>query len=80
VCRVNAVQVGRQFYGRMGRLHDAVTTGKAPSYADWFAGEAGAAAQYTSAQHNGSVATAKVSSSACTALQFGCACVEVYRV
>ena len=51
-------QMGRQFYHRMGDLPDIMTTGEAPSYADWFSNPE-TAQTYTQAQHNGSVATAK---------------------
>jgi len=51
-------QMGRQFYSRMGALPDVMTTGVAPSYADWFS-DPEVASTYTRAQHNGSVATAK---------------------
>jgi len=51
-------QMGRQFYHRMGALPDVMSTGEAPSYADWFS-DPSTAATYTQAQHNGSVATAK---------------------
>lgn len=51
-------QMGRQFYHRMGALPDVMTTGVAPSYADWFS-DPETANTYTQAQHNGSVATAK---------------------
>lgn len=51
-------QIGRQFYHRMGALPEAMTTGKAPSYASWFS-DPNVAKTYTEAQHNGSVATAK---------------------
>jgi len=51
-------QMGRQFYHRMGALPDVMTTGQAPSYAEWFS-DPSTAATYTQAQHNGSVATAK---------------------
>ena len=51
-------QVGRQFYGRMGGLSDALISGAAPTYAEWFS-DAETAATYTRAQHNGSTATAR---------------------
>lgn len=51
-------QIGRQFYQRMGALPDVMTTGVAPSYASWF-DDPETAKVYTTAQHNGSVATAK---------------------
>ena len=51
-------QMGRQFYHRMGALPEVMTTGEAPSYADWFS-DPEVANTYTRAQHNGSVATAK---------------------
>ena len=51
-------QMGRQFYHRMGDLPDIMTTGKAPSYADWFS-DPETANTYTQAQHNGSMATAR---------------------
>lgn len=51
-------QMGRQFYHRMGALPDVMTTGVAPSYADWFS-DPETANTYTQAQHNGSMATAK---------------------
>ena len=51
-------QMGRQFYHRMGALPDVMTTGVAPSYADWFS-DPETATTYTQAQHNGSMATAK---------------------
>ncbi|EOD19801.1 hypothetical protein EMIHUDRAFT_117831 [Emiliania huxleyi CCMP1516] len=52
------LQIGRQFYHRMGALTDVMKTGEAPSYASWFS-DPEVAATYTRAQHNGSVATAK---------------------
>uniref|UniRef100_A0A7S4VLU3 O-methyltransferase domain-containing protein n=1 Tax=Alexandrium monilatum TaxID=311494 RepID=A0A7S4VLU3_9DINO len=52
------LQIGRQFYHRMGALPDVMTSGKAPSYASWFS-DPEVAKTYTDAQHNGSVATAK---------------------
>jgi SAM-dependent methyltransferase len=51
-------QIGRQFYHTTGNLREVMTSGKAPSYASWFSAPK-AAATYTQAQHNGSVATAK---------------------
>eukprot|EP00440_Ansanella_granifera_P066484 gb/GFBE01072109.1/.p1 GENE.gb/GFBE01072109.1/~~gb/GFBE01072109.1/.p1 ORF type:complete len:393 (+),score=110.73 gb/GFBE01072109.1/:1-1179(+) len=51
-------QIGRQFYQQMGALPDVMKTGKAPSYASWFS-DPQVAKMYTSAQHNGSMATAK---------------------
>jgi SAM-dependent methyltransferase len=51
-------QIGQQFYPRMGALPEAMSKGKAPSYASWFSDPA-VAETYTQAQHNGSVATAK---------------------
>lgn len=51
-------QMGRQFYHRMGALPDAMTSGEAPSYQEWFS-DPHTARTYTHAQHNGSVATAK---------------------
>jgi len=52
------LQIGRQFYHRMGALPDVMRTGEAPSYASWFS-DPEVANTYTRAQHNGSVATAK---------------------
>lgn len=52
------LQIGRQFYPRMGHLTEAIVEGKAPSYAEWFS-DPTTADTYTRAQHNGSVATAK---------------------
>lgn len=51
-------QIGRQFYHTMGYLPDIMTSGKAASYASWFS-DPEVATTYTTAQHNGSVATAK---------------------
>jgi len=51
-------QIGRQFYKQMGALPDVMKTGKAPDYASWFS-DPEVAKMYTSAQHNGSMATAK---------------------
>ncbi|CAE8731116.1 unnamed protein product, partial [Polarella glacialis] len=51
-------QIGRQFYQRMGALPDVMKTGTAPSYASWFS-DPETAKTYTTAQHNGSMATAK---------------------
>jgi SAM-dependent methyltransferase len=51
-------QIGQQFYKTMGNLPEVLTTGKAPSYASWFS-DPEVAKTYTTAQHNGSVATAK---------------------
>lgn len=51
-------QMGRLFYHRMGGLKDAMVSGSAPSYEQWFA-DPETASTYTRAQHNGSVATAK---------------------
>ncbi|CAE8627829.1 unnamed protein product [Polarella glacialis] len=51
-------QIGRQFYHRMGALPDVMKTGTAPSYASWFS-DPETAKTYTTAQHNGSMATAK---------------------
>jgi SAM-dependent methyltransferase len=51
-------QIGQQFYPRMGGLPEAMSKGKAPSYASWFSDPV-VAQTYTQAQHNGSVATAK---------------------
>ena len=42
----------------MGDLPEIFKTGKAPSYAEWFA-DPSTADKYTAAQHNGSTATAK---------------------
>jgi len=51
-------QIGRQFYQTMGALPDVMKTGEAPNYASWFS-DPDVAKTYTSAQHNGSMATAK---------------------
>mmetsp|Transcript_78527 Transcript_78527/g.138348 ORF Transcript_78527/g.138348 Transcript_78527/m.138348 type:complete len:390 (+) Transcript_78527:57-1226(+) len=51
-------QIGRQFYQTMGALPDVMKTGEAPNYASWFS-DPEVAKTYTSAQHNGSMATAK---------------------
>ncbi|KAJ9468405.1 3-hydroxy-5-methyl-1-naphthoate 3-O-methyltransferase [Diplonema papillatum] len=51
------LQVGRQFYPKMGRLTQAMH-GDAASYTEWFK-DAKEAETYTMAQHNGSLATAK---------------------
>merc|ERR1719453_130422 len=52
------LQMGQQFYGLMGTLPAVVKTGDAPDYAKWFSDPA-EADRYTTAQHNGSMATAK---------------------
>lgn len=51
-------QMGRLFYHRMGDLPTAMSKGEAPDYASWFS-DPEVASLYTSAQHNGSLATAK---------------------
>eukprot|EP00931_Biecheleriopsis_adriatica_P003728 TRINITY_DN1054_c0_g1_i3.p1 TRINITY_DN1054_c0_g1~~TRINITY_DN1054_c0_g1_i3.p1 ORF type:complete len:397 (-),score=82.43 TRINITY_DN1054_c0_g1_i3:228-1418(-) len=51
-------QIGRQFYQQMGALPDVMKTGTSPNYASWFS-DPEVAKMYTSAQHNGSMATAK---------------------
>lgn len=52
------LQMGRQFYGHMASLPDAVMEGKAPDYTEWFK-DPSEAECYTKAQHNGSMATAR---------------------
>jgi len=52
------LQMGQQFYERMGALPKVTMTGEAPDYAEWFSNPE-VADQYTRAQHNGSMATAK---------------------
>mmetsp|Transcript_33169 Transcript_33169/g.71594 ORF Transcript_33169/g.71594 Transcript_33169/m.71594 type:complete len:391 (+) Transcript_33169:75-1247(+) len=52
------LQIGRQFYHRMGALTEVMTTGQAPNYASWFS-DPEVAQTYTQAQHNGSISTAK---------------------
>lgn len=52
------LQIGRQFYHRMGDLRNVMSTGRAPDYAAWFSNPE-VADTYTQAQHNGSVATAR---------------------
>jgi len=52
------LQMGRLFYHRMGRLPEIMTGGEVLNYSTWFSDPA-VAKTYTSAQHNGSLATAK---------------------
>jgi SAM-dependent methyltransferase len=53
-------QVDKQFYSRMVDLQDVMITGDAGrAYDAWFEAEPEAAALYTTAQHNGSLATAR---------------------
>eukprot|EP00928_Gymnodinium_smaydae_P003548 TRINITY_DN11263_c0_g1_i3.p2 TRINITY_DN11263_c0_g1~~TRINITY_DN11263_c0_g1_i3.p2 ORF type:complete len:256 (+),score=38.98 TRINITY_DN11263_c0_g1_i3:424-1191(+) len=52
------LQIGRQFYHTMGALPRVMATGKAPDYDEWFS-DPDVAKVYTTAQHNGSVATAR---------------------
>jgi predicted O-methyltransferase YrrM len=52
------LQMGRQFYKHMGDLPQIMKTGKGPTYAKLFA-DPEEADTYTTAQHNGSLATAK---------------------
>jgi len=51
-------QVGNLFYARMGRLAGIMKGDEALDYSTWFS-DPKVAALYTSAQHNGSLATAK---------------------
>merc|ERR1719375_432298 len=51
------VQVGRQFYPKMGNLLKAMH-GEVEDYTSWFS-DPETAKQYTEAQHNGSLATGK---------------------
>jgi len=53
------LQVSKQFYNRMAELDEIMASGSAAyGYNQWFADDPEAAAQYTKAQHNGSLATA----------------------
>eukprot|EP01064_Diplonema_japonicum_P036141 TRINITY_DN8033_c0_g1_i2.p1 TRINITY_DN8033_c0_g1~~TRINITY_DN8033_c0_g1_i2.p1 ORF type:complete len:218 (+),score=46.32 TRINITY_DN8033_c0_g1_i2:41-694(+) len=52
-------QIGRQFYKRLTDLGKIMTSGEAPTYSSWFEDPA-EARMYTMAQHNGSLATAKM--------------------
>jgi len=51
-------QVGGLWYNRMGSLSSVMKTGERSDYSQWFSDSA-VTSQYTRAQHNGSVATAK---------------------
>jgi len=52
------LQIGRLFYDRMGHLPEVMKGGEVLNYSSWFSDPA-VARTYTSAQHNGSLATAK---------------------
>ena len=51
-------QIGGQFYGRLDKLGNIMSSGEAPTYTKWFQNPE-EAKLYTNAQHNGSLATAK---------------------
>jgi len=52
------LQIGRLFYHRMGHLTEVMKGGEALDYQTWFS-DPQVASTYTSAQHNGSLATAR---------------------